>query len=185
MRKASVVAPVHAYPTTVVASDGSFAVEISSFPGYFEDRDPAQEFERLSLELDLQQGAEVTADNVIDLLTQISYETGAAKRAPLEVRSELIATVAQEPLVIREQSAPTGSSLVALLSQGVPGYILFAEGRPFLALGVEGALFLVWFISGPVKGLREAAHDATKTVATELLEDWLRKRITRGRRRRS
>jgi len=58
-----------------------------------------------------------------------------------------------------------------------------------MALAAEGALIVVWFVAGPVQGVREglrqAAQDATTVVATELFEKWLRERFSRRRRRQS
>ena len=172
----------HAYTTTVVSEDGSFKAEVISLPQYFEWEHTAQRFEQLTEALDVQRGAEVTEESLQDLLQQVAYETPAARRAPPVAKTQVIETVAQEPIVVLERSPAIGSSLTALLSQGAAAHILIAEGKPFLALAFEAGVVVVWFAAGPVQGLREGARDATKTVATELLEGWLRKRFSRPRR---
>ena len=79
--------------------------------------------------------------------------------------------------------------LAGLVSQGAPAYIWIAEGKPFLALATEVGIVVVWFIAGPIQGiregLREGARDATRAVSSELLQRWLRERFSRRGRRRS
>jgi hypothetical protein len=186
------VAATHAYTTTVASGDGSFVAELISLPHYFGERlDPAaaraEGLERLRVQLGVGRGAEVTEASLEDLLQQIAYETGAARRVPQSAVTEVIREVVNEPIVVLERSPAVGTSLRGLVSQGAPAYIWIAEGKPFLALAVEAGIVVVWFIAGPIQGvregLREAARDATKRVATELLERWLRERFSRRRRR--
>jgi hypothetical protein len=162
---------------------------VISFPAYFEPGaiDPLGQ---LAAQLGVATAAPVTSDFVTSMLQQIAYETPAARRAGVGVVTELVQAITEQPVVITEQSAPSGRSLSALMGQAAPAYILVAEGKPFLALAVEAGLIVVWFIAGPVQGaregLRQAAYDATKTVATEQLERWLRRRFpgSRGGRKR-
>jgi hypothetical protein len=188
------VAATHAYSTTVASSDGTFVAEVISLPGYFEGyvETEGAAFESLSLlaeELGVQQGASVTEASLESLLQQIAYETTAARRSTPPAITEVVEAVVHEPIVILERSPAFGSSLLGLMAQGVPAYILIADGKPFLALAAEAGIVVVWFIAGPIQGvregLREGARDATRNVTSELLERWLRERFSRGRRRAS
>jgi hypothetical protein len=184
------VAATHAYTTTIASGDGSFVAELISLPRYFGDAvaqvPAAEQLERLIRDLGVDRGAPVTEASLESLLQQIAYETGAARRVPTAAVVEVVREVMNEPIVVIERSPAIGTSLLGLISQGVPAYILIADGKPFLALAVEAGVIVLWFIAGPVQGaregLREAARDATKTVATELLERWLRERFSRRRR---
>jgi hypothetical protein len=98
---------------------------------------------------------------------------------------EVVQSVVHDSIVVTEQSPAIGRSLLALIGQGPPACILIADGRPFFALAYEAGLVVVWFIAGPVvgvrEGLREGAQEATRTVSNELFERWLRKRFPRRR----
>jgi hypothetical protein len=169
----------------VTSLDGTIAAEVISLPGYFAGDATTPPLEQLMDELGLQRGAEVTESSVVNMLEQIAYESPGGKRSTPPAIREVAQSIATEPLVVLEQSPAFGRSLAAVLSQAGPGYILIVDGKPFLAIAVEGALVVVWFIAGPIQGARagltEAARDATRVVATEVFERWLRKRFPRRR----
>jgi hypothetical protein len=170
-----------------VSEDGSLQAEILSVPRFLGGDQSGDWVAVLESELNVEHAAPVSEQSLQRLLEEIAYETAAGRRAGPGVIRPLVREIAFEPVVIVEQSAPFGKSLMALLSQGGPGYIFVAQGKPFLALAVEAGVTVVWFVAGPVQGvrdaLREAAYDATKPVATELIESALRERFARGRRR--
>ncbi|UGS36764.1 hypothetical protein [Capillimicrobium parvum] len=178
---------VRAYTTAVVSEDGALQAEILSVPRFFQRDQSVDPFAALASDLHVERAAPVSEQSLASLLEQIAYETSAARRAGPNAVSELVQAITSEPVVVVEQSPALGKSLMALASQGGPGYILVAEGKPFLALAVEASLVVVWFIAGPIQGaregLREATHDATRTVATEMIERALRERFSRRRRR--
>jgi hypothetical protein len=183
--EASGVPTRHAYTTTVASSDGSFAAEVMSLPNFFDAPGAPEGLDALIEELGVQRGSAVTEQSLEDLLRQIAFETTAARSAGVPVVFEVVQAVVHEPIVVTEQSPAIGRSLLALIGQAPPGYILIVEGRPFLALAYEAGLFVVWFIAGPVRGaregLREGVQEATRTVSSELFERWLRRRFPRRR----
>jgi hypothetical protein len=186
-RELAGMATVRAYTTAVVSDDGTLQAEVLSLPDYFAAGTPGDPVAALAEQLDVQTGAHVTEPFLADLVEQIAYEAPAARRAGPGAVREIVGVLIREPVVIVEHSPANGRSLLGLASQGATGYILIAEGKPFMALAVEAGIVIVWFIAGPVKGvregLREAAHDATKTVMTEIIENALRRRFARKRRR--
>ena len=175
----------HTYTTTIISEDGYLAAEVYSLPHFFSDIGSDADLESAAEALGVQLGTTVNADSLAEMLLQLAFETTAGKRTARQnfdgVR-ELVDAVVSDPIVVVEESPASGTTLKALAGQGTV-VVLIAEGKPFLALAAEGAMFVVWFVAGPIKGLREAAHDATKTVATELLERWLRERFSRKHRR--
>jgi hypothetical protein len=171
----------HAYTTTVTSGDGQFAAEVISIPRYF--RGEVDPLGALAEELGVRRAAPVAEWHLRDMLTQLAYETGAGKRASPMAVEEVVKAVTDEPIVVVERSPSVGSSLAGLLSQGAPAYVMVAEQKPFMAAAIEAGLVVVWFLSGPVGGAREAAHDATKTVMTEYLERRLREIFSPRRRR--
>ena len=171
------------YTTAVVSEDGALQAEVISIPRYFVGQGAEDPLAGLAADLGVERSLPVTEQGLSDLLEQLAYETVAGRDAQPTAVARISRVVTKEPVVVVEQSPAIGKSLAALVSQGGPAYILFAEGQPFLALAVEGALVIVWFVAGPVQGVREGlrdgAHDATKTVAHEVIETALRERFSR------
>ena len=177
---------IHAYRTAVLSDDGSFRAEVISFPRYFEDQAAGlANLERLAEELGAERDAPATANTLTDLLTQIAYETrGVRPGAP--AFHQVIGEVSREPIVIVEESPPIGTSLITLLGQGAAGYVWIIEGRPLLAVTWELVFVVVWFASGPIRGVRrgiergleESFYEATREeVSSEQIRQWVRRRF--------
>jgi hypothetical protein len=183
--KAPTVETTHSYTTTVVSGDGSFGAEIISFPRYFDGKDAADQVVEAAVELGAVPGALVAPEHVSGMLQQIAFETSGLRSVSLEAVDQVIRAVSEQPIVILEQSPPFGKSLNWLLGEGAIAYVWIIEGKPILAVATGSLLIVVWFVSAPIKGaregLQEAAHEATKNVATPLLEKWLRRRFRRRR----
>jgi len=185
--EATRVSTTHAFTTTVASVDGSFGAEIVSFPHFFDQAQARTSLDLLVDELNLGRGAAVTDETLEPLLEQIAFESRAARGAGVENVREVVQAVVHDPIVVTEESPAVGSTLLGLVSQAPPTYILMVEGRPFLALAYEGAFVAVWFLAAPVigarEGLREGAREATRAVSSELFEGWLRRRFRRRRQR--
>jgi hypothetical protein len=166
--------PFHSYTTTVISTDGSFAAEVVSVPGYFPSGMAEDPLAALTSELNVVRAAPVTPDHLADMLTQLAYESPAARRAVPGDVTQVVLALANDPLVVIERSPSSGTSLTALLTQGTAS-VLVAEGRPFLALVYESGVVLVWFLGGPVQGIR----DASREVAHEVWKEYLRRQIRR------
>jgi hypothetical protein len=179
------VESTHAYTTTVVSADGSFSAEVISFPQYFDGEEGSERLVEAAVELGAVPGAPVAPEHLPDMLQQIAFETSGVRNASYEAVGQVIRAVSEEPIVIIEQSPAFGSTLTRLLGEGAVAYVWIIEGKPILAVATGALLIVVWFASAPIKGFRdglqEAAHDATKNVATPLLEKWLRRRFRRRR----
>jgi hypothetical protein len=177
----------HAYTTTVVSGDGTFAAEVISFPRYFDGKDGAEQLVETAVELGVVPGAPVRPEHVADMLGQIAFETPGLRNASLNSVAQTVREVSEEPIVIVEESPAIGRTLNQLLSQGAVAYVWIVEGKPILAVGGGALLVVVWFVSAPIAGsrraLEEAGYEATRD-AVPLLKKWLRRRF-RGRRSRT
>jgi hypothetical protein len=174
------------YTTTILSNDGRVQAEVLSVPRFFDGVASAELIGELARTLGVERGSEVSEASLPEMLRQIAYETSAARTASPGAIDEIIAVLTQEPVVIVERSPAVGDTLLGI-SQSGPAYILIAEGKPFLALGVEAGLVIIWFIAGPIKGaregLREGTQQAFKAVSAELVERALRERFARRRNR--
>jgi hypothetical protein len=164
--------PVHAYTTAVVSDDGLLQAEILSLPNFVraEVAAPEEVVDELAtwLNVDIQIVDDVTGES--GLVCSLEWMAVRTNRVlgPREM-PRLAEAVAFEPVVVIEQSPPVITNLVGLAAQ-VPAYTFLVENKPLLALGLEGALVVVWFAAGSVSGLRRAATEATYEVSKELLE---------------
>lgn len=87
------------------------------------------------------------------------------------------------PITIVELSPAVGLSLSAIVAQGGAAVVASKSGNPGLVVAYESCVIVVWFLAGPITGIREglrkAAEDVTEDYGRDIFRRWLNKRFGR------